>query len=118
MIGTNDLEYMQNVDSILHAYRNLVEHMVKETPTTTLFLQSILPTKGIDLRKNKDIITLNKGIASIAKEFNLVYINLFDLFRDENEELRSDLSTDGLHLNGKGYKIWADAISPYLGACC
>lgn len=114
LIGTNDLEYIQNLDSILYSYRNLVEYLVKHTPSTQVFLQSVLPTKNIELRKNKDILALNAGIKAIAVDFNLVYINIFDLLCDQKNELRSDLSADGLHLNGEGYKIWADAIKPYV----
>jgi lysophospholipase L1-like esterase len=114
MLGTNDLEYIQDLDSILNSYKNLVEHIATQTPATQLFLQSVLPTKGIELRKNKDIIALNAGIKKIATDYNLVYINIFDLLRDEKNELRSDLTIDGLHLNGEGYKIWAEAVKPYI----
>ena len=32
--------------------------------------------------------------------------------------LRGDLTTDGIHLNASGYKIWRDSLAPYLSQVC
>jgi lysophospholipase L1-like esterase len=114
MIGTNDLGYHQNVQQILLDYEQLVQLILTKSPKTTLYLQSILPIKNIVNRSNKNIIEVNNGIAMLAQKHSLVYINLFDLFKTENNDLNMNLSYDGLHLNGQGYLVWKEAIKDFV----
>lgn len=114
MIGTNDLGYKRTVDQILLDYEHLVHLILTKTPKTTLYLQSVLPVKNSANRTNAKIIAINKGISLLAKKHSLVYINLFDLFKTENNDLNMSLSFDGLHLNGQGYLIWKEAIIEYV----
>ena len=54
---------------------------------------------------------INKRLKALAKEKGVDYIDLFPLFTEKgNHVLRADLTTDGLHLNEEGYKIWVKAI--------
>lgn len=114
MIGTNDLGYKRTVNQILLDYEHLVHLILTKTPKTTLYLQSVLPVKNSANRTNAKIMAINKGIALLAKKHSLVYINLFDLFKTENNDLNMNLSFDGLHLNGQGYLIWKEAIIEYV----
>ena len=36
------------------------------------------------------------------------------LFCDEEQNLRKDLTTDGLHLVDSGYAIWKEHLMPYV----
>jgi lysophospholipase L1-like esterase len=46
---------------------------------------------------------------------NTFYVNIFDLMLDPSGNYRPDLfGSDQLHMNASGYKIWAQAITPYL----
>jgi lysophospholipase L1-like esterase len=114
MIGTNDLSRKRSVDDILSDYEKLVNLLLVKLPETDLYLQSILPTKDKEKRKNSDIIDINKGIVEIAKRYSLTYVNLFDLLKTDNNELNMEFSYDGLHINGKGYLIWKNAIIKYV----
>jgi len=114
MIGTNDLGRGKSVSQIITDYEVLVKLILNKTPETELYLQSILPTKNQITRKNEDITEINKGIVEIAHKYSLTYINLYDLFKTKDNELNMDYSFDGLHLNGKGYLVWKDAIINYI----
>jgi lysophospholipase L1-like esterase len=78
-------------------------------------LHSLLPTKDNPIRKNSDIIEINKGIIQIANRHSLIYVHLFDLLKTNKNELNMELSYDGLHLNEKGYLIWKNEILKYMG---
>ena len=65
-------------------------------------------------RSNNDIIRINKGINELAKKYSLTYINLFDEFKSNENELNLVYSFDGLHLNGLGYLLWKDVILKYV----
>ncbi|WP_157961200.1 GDSL-type esterase/lipase family protein [Lutibacter citreus] len=110
MIGINDLGKKRSVNQILADYEKLVSLIINKSPKTKLYLQSILPTKNRKTMKNNDIIEINKGIIKIANKYSLTYINLFDLFKTNENELNMKYSLDGLHINGQGYVLWKNAI--------
>jgi lysophospholipase L1-like esterase len=114
MIGTNDLGRGNNLEKILSDYGRLVKLILTKTPETEVYLQSLLPTKDNPIRKNSDIIKINKGILQIAKSHSLTYVNLFDLLKTDNNELNTSFTNDGLHINGKGYLIWKNEIIKYV----
>jgi lysophospholipase L1-like esterase len=114
MIGTNDLARKKSIEQILSDYEKLITLIIQKTPKTQLYLQSVLPTKNQATRNNSDIIQINKGIQELANKYSLIYINLFDLFKTSENELNMDYSCDGLHLNGKGYLLWKEAVIEYV----
>ena len=59
------------------------------------------------------VIDGNRAMEEVCKRQGVTWINLYPLFVDENGKLREDLTNDGLHLLGKGYLIWRDAIWKY-----
>jgi lysophospholipase L1-like esterase len=62
---------------------------------------------------NLMIDSINNSLSEFCYTENL---ELLDIGRDmyDSTGLRADLTTDGLHLNTKGYKLWADIINEYL----
>ncbi|MBU0764576.1 MAG: G-D-S-L family lipolytic protein [Bacteroidetes bacterium] len=114
MIGTNDLKVKKDVALVLSDYERLIKLIIEKTPETELFIQSVLPTYHDLKRKNSDIIEINKGLIELSQKYDLQYIELFDLFLNENQELDTAYSFDGLHVNGKAYLIWKKAIEKYV----
>ena len=41
---------------------------------------------------------------------NIDFVNLFPLFVNDKGDLKEELTSDGLHINGKGYLIWKSVI--------
>ncbi len=116
LIGTNDLSAGKSVSYIVKNYRKIVERILSETPETTLYIQSELPTddKVHTSRKNSDLMAINDLLKEIAREHGLTYIDLFSVFAGENNQLKNELTHDGLHVNGKGYLLWKNAIEKYI----
>ena len=116
MIGTNDLAYGKTVAHVLENYRKIIEQIRKDSPTTLLFIQSVLPVEDAIhyTRPTASIMEINKRLVELAKEFNLEYIDLFPLFATSENKLNLDYSLDGLHLNGKGYEVWKEMIEKLL----
>ncbi|RYE23421.1 MAG: acylhydrolase [Sphingobacteriaceae bacterium] len=61
--------------------------------------------KGIEPAQK--IITLNKQIASYAKQKHLVLLDYFTPFADERNGQKAELTLDGVHPNAAGYHIMA-----------
>jgi lysophospholipase L1-like esterase len=116
MIGTNDLSEGRSVDYITENFKRIIERIRESTPATKIYIQSVLPVDDAVhyTRRNSDIIAVNDRLKEIASLNGLEYIDLFSLFRLENNRLNPEYSYDGLHLNGKGYQVWKEAIRKYV----
>ncbi len=120
MIGINDLGRGGNPDTIAMKTRQIVRRIKAESPRTKVFIQSILPVNDhygkfeTHTVRWKDVPVTNSLLQQIAKEEDVTYIDLFSLFADAEGKMNIEYSNDGLHLTGKGYRIWRNAIKRYL----
>ena len=118
MAGINDLGDSRPISSILETYTELMELMVTNWEAHKIILLSVLP---VDYKSfthtsaNKEnIYKLNQGIASLAKEFGIVYHDMHQAFCDAKGNLNPRYTYDGLHLNNAGYLVWKNQIENYL----
>lgn len=112
MIGLNSL-INHRPPKIGELYNELVQIILKKSPQTTLYLQSLLPINELvrqTMVDNKDVIAINDNIQKTAKKFGLEYIDLHTIFKDKNGRLDSKFTADGVHLNGAAYMHWKNAI--------
>ena len=65
--------------------------------------------------KTNDVPQINRLLVKYCKRHRITFINLFPKFvRHGCNELRKDMTVDGLHLNAFGYKVWAFEMHKYL----
>ena len=116
LVGVNDLMFLP-LSKIEDFYEKIVARIVSETPTTQLYLESILPIHN-DLRrngmKNEDIDALNKAIEQLANKYHLTYIDLNSKLKNREGSLQTELSLDGIHLNGEGYLILKKNLEAFI----
>lgn len=120
MIGINDLQQGVRSKTIVANQRLTIQYLRRVHPQTVVVVQSILPhgaeaatrKRREQFREvsNTSIQELNQKLADIATQEGVVYLDLYSLFANERGNLRTELSTDGLHLNSEGYKLWRLAI--------
>ena len=120
MSGVNDISHDVSADSIARAMEKLIVMVKQGSPRTKIYLQSLLPfnndVREWKLLKDRDhvVVEANALLEQVARRQGVTWINLYPLFVDDQGRLRADLTNDGLHLMGKGYLIWRDAIKPYI----
>ena len=120
LTGVNDISHDVSADSIARAMEKLIVMVKQGSPRTKIYLQSLLPfnndVREWKLLKGRDhvVVEANALLEQVAHRQGVTWINLYPLFADEQGRLRADLTNDGLHLMGKGYLIWRDAIKPYI----
>ncbi|WP_290540684.1 serine hydrolase [Alistipes sp.] len=121
MIGVNDLSHDLTSEEIARRVEMIVERIRQESPATKLHVQSLLPFNESFRRykrldgKEAMVAEINTLLKAVAKRHNAKYIDLYPLFCTKGgHTLPAEYTTDGLHLNEEGYRIWAKALRKYL----
>ena len=121
MIGINDIAHHLSTDSIVKNITKIIRKIKKETPSTRLYIQSLLPTNDSFERfktimgKTPQIIEINQLLEELAPIEKYTYIDLFPhLTTPGTTVLDPQYTNDGLHLLGDGYLVWKDVLLPYL----
>ena len=116
MIGINDIA-RDTPDSIIIAnYKKIIYHIKIQTPATKIFVQSILPTNNQftefkrHQNKTEHIVIVNTAMKSYCSNNNIVYIDLYSEFIDDENNLAKKYTNDGLHLNGFAYMKWKEIL--------
>lgn len=118
MIGINDfVNEKKSIEEVLDKYKIILEELKTKLPQTEVFIQSVLPVNNnltYFLQDNQKVIELNLKLQELAKEFNYQYIDVFSHLADSENQLDAKYTTDGVHLNGKAYLIWKEAVEKYV----
>jgi lysophospholipase L1-like esterase len=109
MAGVNDLKQGRSDREILQNLNAIVARLQKQHPNAQIVLQSILPTRSSQIPHHR-IEQLNHWISQLARSRNTLYLNLYVDFVDWDGMLRADLTTDGIHLNANGYRLWQTGL--------
>ncbi len=123
MIGINDLLRGASDEGILDNQRQIIRDLRWAHPKAQVVVQSILPHSGErSTWENRDrllaipnsrIRAINRRLKEIANSENVSYLDLQPLFADADGNLPTELSTDGLHLNDRGYLVWRSALQMF-----
>ena len=116
-IGINDFLRGVPPPEILKGHLRIWDELAARLPGARLRVVSMLPYLEAalpGLPPNLELIWLNADLAEEAGRRSLDFIDIFDALSDENDQLRLDCTSDGLHLDPLGYEIWAERLKPYL----
>lgn len=121
LIGINDISHNLTVKELASRYERLVKNIRMLSPSTEVYLQSVMPVNNDFKRyksligKEKTITAFNKEIERIAKANGCTFIDLTPALADPaTGKLKKSYTNDGLHLTGKGYKAWMNVVKPYV----
>lgn len=109
MAGVNDLKRGATDTEILGNLRQIVYQLRRAHPQAKIVMQSILPTRSLPVTPQR-ISRLNQQLKAIANRQGAYYLDVYSYMADANGYLRSDFTTDGLHLNPRGYQTWQSVL--------
>jgi lysophospholipase L1-like esterase len=109
MLGINDLRRGASDAEVINNLRQIMQTLRHQHPQAQIFVHSILPTRLPSISSGR-IHRINHSLSYIAKQEQVNFLELGTYFSDEYGNLRRDLTTDGLHLNSRGYAMWQWAL--------
>lgn len=106
-IGTADVPYF------IRAYTAVIEEIRQLQPDAIIVVQAIMHVTGElsdsdEYYNNENINARNEALKELANGVDIFYIDVNEVYDDENGNLRQDLSFDNVHLLGNCYGLWHD----------
>jgi lysophospholipase L1-like esterase len=116
MIGINDFKEGRTVDAVFNDYRGIVSRLGEAgmkvfVQSTVLCNEAKGEWTGCAAVQGK-LVELNRRLAGLASA-NVTFIDINAGLAGPGG-LKPELTYDGVHLNGEGYRIWRDEISKFV----
>lgn len=111
MLGMNELGY--SFERTADKYKETVEKIIELQSDAILYVCANLhvtreQSEKDELYNNDNIDKMNAMIAGLADGQRIFYIDVNELFDDENGDLSEEFTSDSAHVYGKYYIDWAD----------
>jgi lysophospholipase L1-like esterase len=119
--GANDLGELwrhgtPSIPEIAACYEEVIAAIRRRLPDVPVLIVNVMPTCGAYAGLSPLVPPLNDQIERIASEYGCHYLDFYSVVADDDGELDSDATTDGLHLNEFGYRHLAERIEEFLTA--
>jgi lysophospholipase L1-like esterase len=117
LIGVNDLSRNTPDEVIIENIFKIVGKIHSQSPTTAVYVQSILPTNESfkNLHKNfagkgEHITIINNQLRNYTEMLKYTYVDLYSNFLDSDGKMDVKYTYDGLHLSADGYDHWIEIL--------
>ncbi|RAJ86004.1 lysophospholipase L1-like esterase [Chitinophaga dinghuensis] len=116
MIGVNDIGRKIPLALTLQNYRRILAITRSVSPTTKIYIQSVLPINESIINRdyytgtNEEIRTMNAAVKALAVEQQIPFINLYDLLADKDGQMPAAYTYDGIHLTAAAYIRWTNYL--------
>lgn len=117
MIGTNNVarnsadEITQGVESIVRQYETLC-------PAAHIVLMAVFPRGATPADRNRfKVNRVNEELqawATAAKDSRLSFVDIGPQLTQKDGTIAPEMMPDMLHPTADGYRIWADALKPFI----
>lgn len=113
--GDNDIASNKKPNQIMKEAKGLVKRIQRDLPKTKVVMISPKPSIAREKLK-KEYIKLNKKLEKFCKKTDkLEFADVWSAMLDENGNVFNDIFIeDGLHMNKKGYDLWAKVVGDFL----
>lgn len=119
MCGINDLSGGATPDACLKDYEQLILAVKERLSPGKIIVMSVMPVSqslvdGNARKLNETVYAFDEMLSQLCKRSGVVFVDVNGAVSDSNRGLREDFTTDGLHLNGNGYKSVAKVLHAAL----
>ena len=111
MLGINELGY--RFENIQKKYEETVEKIKESQGNAIIYLCANMhvteeQSQKDEIYNNANVNKVNEMICGLADNETVFYIDVIELFDDENGSLSTNYSSDSFHVYGKYYMDWVD----------
>lgn len=114
--GENDIASSETIspEIVLERFKTLYGNIRKQFPKTPVIFVSIKPCILRWSMKDR-MMAANVLISNyISQEKNIVFVDIWDKMLENGEPMKDIFIEDKLHMNAKGYAIWAKELQPLI----
>ena len=110
--GVNDLFRGMGPSDVARNYKQILDSL-KQRGVRQVMISSVILCDQGHVEVNSRIKTLNSELARLADNQSIRWLDLNSVLAP-NGYLELRYTSDGVHLNGEGYRVLASAIAPLL----
>ena len=122
LIGTNDIGKDVPMNEALNNLESVIQTISRDYPLSQIKLVSILPVneeedfkQTVYIRTNEKIKAWNQAYQDLASAYMQVeFVPVCENLLDQKGQLKSDFTTDGLHLSVSGYQALSNTLIKYI----
>ncbi len=119
-LGINELGY-RNDKGFYRSYCAAIDEIRRLQPEAVIYIQGLIPVNegqimeasGRDYLTNDHLRVYNDLMRQAAEEKQVVYLDVYSVFADENGSLPDDASRDGVHLKKDPCRQWLDYLKTH-----
>lgn len=119
-LGINELGYADD-EGFYRAYSDAIDAIRAAQPNAVIYIQNLIPlneeviaaTGGKDYLTNEHLRVYNELMRQVAQEKQVVYLDVYSAFADENDQLPAEASKDGVHLKSDYCKKWLEYLKTH-----
>lgn len=111
----NNAVYTSPPEHTAAGVKMILDILAKKMPETQVLLLAIFPrgAKPEDAMRKQNAAT-NQLLAGLADGKKVIFKDIGNSFLQSDGNLPKEIMPDLLHLNAKGYQMWAEAIEPIV----
>jgi lysophospholipase L1-like esterase len=119
-IGTNNFSATKNArantpEEIADGVREILIRLRSKSPTTKVVLMGVFPCgEKPEVPKRKGIASLNALLSEFGKTPGITFLDIGNKLTQPDGKISHDTMADFLHPTEAGYRIWGEALQPYL----
>lgn len=119
-LGVNELG-INNDEGFYQAYLSAIDAIRAVQPHAVIYIQGLIPLNEEEIAAaggntdltNDHLRVYNELMRRAAEEKQVVYLDLYTEFADENGSLPAGVSRDGVHFNVDYYKKWLEYLKTH-----
>ncbi len=117
MLGINEMG-RGDLEGFLTQYSQVITHLKELQPDAIIYLQGIMKVTSKrsaqgDYISNAGIEERNAGIAALADNVKVYYLDVNPLICDETGGMEPSYTTDGVHLKAQYIPMWKDFLKQH-----
>ena len=117
MLGINEMG-RGDLEGFLTQYNQVITHLKELQPDAIIYLQGIMKvttkrSEQGDYISNEGIEERNAGIAALADNVKVYYLDVNPMICDESGGMEPSYTTDGVHLKAQYIPMWKDFLKQH-----